>query len=159
MKHRITNLIEFFYPPFRKIMPVETFRYAACGGGNMVMGLLLFFLLHRYVFNHGYEQLAGFAFESYNVSLFFTSCITFAIGFLMNKYVVFTTSYLRGRIQLLRYFISFSFNFITNYFLLKFFVKWLHMDAFVSQVISTLIVVLTSYATQKYFTFRKKKSV
>ena len=139
-------------------MPVETFRYAACGGGNMVMGLLLFFLLHRYVFNHGYEQLAGFAFESYNVSLFFTSCITFAVGFLMNKYVVFTTSYLRGRIQLLRYFISFSFNFITNYFLLKFFVKWLLMDAFVSQVISTLIVVLTSYATQKYFTFKKKAS-
>ena len=158
MKQRITRYIDFFYPPFRRLMPVETFRYAACGGGNMVFGLLLFFILYRWVFNHGYEQVAGLAFESYNVSLFFTSCVSFAIGFLLNKYVVFTTSYLRGHIQLFRYFLSFSVNFIINYLLLKLFVKWLHMPPFLSQVIATLIVVLISYATQKYFTFRKKIS-
>lgn len=139
-------------------MPVETFRYAACGGTNMVFGLLLFFVLLKYVFNHGFEKFAGLAFESYNVSLFFVSCATFIIGFLLNKYVVFTTSYLRGHIQLFRYLVSFSFNFILNYFLLKLFVKLLHMDEFLSQVISTLIVVMISYATQKYFTFRKNTS-
>ncbi len=155
MKNIITGIIDFFYPPFRKLMPVETFRYIACGGSNMLLGLFMFFMLLRYVFNNGFEKFGGMAFESYNVSLFFVSCTTFIIGFVLNKYVVFTSSSLRGRIQLFRYFVSFSFNFILNYFLLKLFVKMLHMDEFLSQVISTLIVVMISYATQKYFTFRK----
>jgi putative flippase GtrA len=140
-------------------MPLQTFRYAACGGGNMLLGLSIYYILFNYVFIHGYATLGKFAFESYNVSLFFSSTTSFIVGFLLNKYVVFTTSYLKGRIQLFRYFLSFSSNLILNYFLLKLFVKVLHLDEFLAQVISTCICVSLAFATQKYFTFKQDTSV
>lgn len=136
-------------------MPLQTFRYAACGGGNMILGLSIYFILFNYVFTHGYVTLGKFAFESYNVSLFFSSTTCFIVGFLLNKYVVFTTSYLRGRIQLFRYFLSFSSNLVLNYFLLKIFVKILHLDEFLAQIISTGICVSIAFTTQKYFTFKQ----
>ena len=43
-KDRIIAFIDFFYPPFRKLMPEQTFRYAACGGANTVLGLTIYFL-------------------------------------------------------------------------------------------------------------------
>jgi putative flippase GtrA len=139
-------------------MPLQTFRYVACGGGNMVLGLSIYFVLFNYVFTQGYVSLGSFAFESYNVSLFFSSCTCFIVGFLLNKYVVFTTSYLKGRIQLFRYFLSFSFNLLLNYFLLKLFVKILGMDEFLAQLISTLLGVTIAFVTQKYFTFKHEKA-
>lgn len=151
----LTNIIDIFYPPFKRLMPLQTFRYAACGGSNMLLGLSIYFLLFNYVFIHGYVTLGKFAFESYNASLFFSSATSFIVGFLLNKYVVFTTSNLKGRIQLFRYFLSFSSNLVLNYFLLKLFVKMLHMDEFLSQVISTGICVSIAFATQKYFTFKQ----
>ena len=42
MKNTLVSTIDFFYPPFKRIMPLQTFRYAACGGGNMVLGFLIF---------------------------------------------------------------------------------------------------------------------
>jgi putative flippase GtrA len=135
-------------------MPLQTFRYAACGGSNMLLGLSIYYVLFNFVFIHGYATLGRFAFESYNVSLFFSSATSFIVGFLLNKYVVFTTSYLKGRIQLFRYLLSFSFNLVLNYFLLKLFVKILHVDEFLAQVISTFICVAFAFATQKYFTFK-----
>jgi putative flippase GtrA len=154
----LTNIIDLFYPPLKRIMPLQTFRYVACGGGNMLLGLSIYYILFNYVFIHGYVTLGNFAFESYNVSLFFSSTTCFIVGFLLNKYVVFTTSYLKGRIQLFRYFLSFSSNLVLNYFLLKLFVKVLHLDEFLAQVISTGICVSLAFATQKYFTFKQDTS-
>ena len=48
----ITKIIDFFYVPFRKIMPEQVFRYAACGGGNMVLDWVLYFLIYNFVIGH-----------------------------------------------------------------------------------------------------------
>jgi putative flippase GtrA len=136
-------------------MPLQTFRYAACGGGNMILGLFIYYLLFNFVFTHGFVKVGSFAFESYNVSLAISSTTCFIVGFLLNKYIVFSSSYLRGRIQLFRYFLSFSTNLVLNYFLLKLFVKAWHWDEFLAQVISTGICVSLAFATQKYFTFKQ----
>lgn len=139
-------------------MPLQTFRYAACGGSNLVLGLCIYFLLFNFVFTNNFVAIGKFAFESYNVSLFFSSSVSFVVGFLLNKYVVFTTSYLRGRIQLFRYFLSFFTNLIINYFLLKLFVKILGIDEFLAQLIAISICVCLGFATQKYFTFKHNTS-
>ena len=73
------------------------------------------------------------------------------------KFVVFVDSNLKGRIQLFRYFLSFVFNLTLNYCLLKLFVEVLHWDAILSQFITTCIIVLISYLSQKHFTFKIKK--
>jgi putative flippase GtrA len=157
MKKIITSAIDFFYPPFRKIMPLQTFRYAACGGGNALLGLITFYIGYRFVFAEQVLDLGFIAFEPHSAALIVSSCITFFVGFVLNRYVVFTTSNLRGRIQIFRYFLSFSFNLMINYFLLKWLVESLHMDAMLGQVITISLVIGISYFTQRHFTFRVKK--
>ena len=48
----ITKIIDFFYTPFRNLMSEQLFRYAACGGGNMVLDWILYFLIYNFVIGH-----------------------------------------------------------------------------------------------------------
>jgi putative flippase GtrA len=157
MRKFITGIIDFFYPPFRRIMPLQTFRYAACGGTNACFGLLTYIISYRYVFVKEVFDLGFFAFKPHIAALFLSSAFTFIIGFILNRYVVFTTSYLRGRIQLFRYFLSFSFNLLINYALLKLLVEVFHWNVLFSQVLTIVLVIAISYVTQRHFTFRVKK--
>ena len=36
LRHLILSIIDFFYKPFKKILPLQTFRYAAAGGANLI---------------------------------------------------------------------------------------------------------------------------
>ena len=67
----ITKIIDFFYTPFRKIMSEQLFRYAACGGGNMVLDWILYFLIYNFVIGH---ELVNVQFTIYNVQ--FAQAIT-----------------------------------------------------------------------------------
>lgn len=155
-KDKIIRFIDFFYPPFRKFMPEQTFRYAACGGANTVLGLAIYFVFYQFVFKGEDFDFGFYAFKPHIAALFVSFCINFIVGFLLMKYVVFVDSNLRGRIQLLRYFLSFAFNLVINYGLLKLFVEVLGMNALLSQLITTCIVILISYLSQKHFTFKVK---
>ncbi|MEI8054261.1 MAG: GtrA family protein [Bacteroidota bacterium] len=156
MKHNISNFIDIFYPPFRRIMPIETYRYAACGGINTLLGLFNYYISYHYIFNKVVFDLGFFAFKPHMAALFFSGIISFLLGFLLNKYVVFTGSNLKGRIQLFRYFLSFAFNLFFNYLMLKFLVEFMGQPAFFSQLITTVLVIAISYFSQKYFTFKVK---
>jgi len=155
-KDRIIQFIDLFYPPFRRFMPEQTFRYAACGGANTVLGLAVYFIFYQYIFKGEVFDFGFFAFKPHIAALLVSFCINFIVGFLLMKYVVFVDSNLRGRIQLLRYFLSFAFNLVINYGLLKLFVEVWGMNALVSQLITTCIVILISYLSQKHFTFKVK---
>ncbi|MEO7524295.1 MAG: GtrA family protein [Ferruginibacter sp.] len=158
MKESLTGLLDRFYPPFKRIMPIQTFRYAACGGSNTLLGLVIYWVSLHYIFDNSIFDLGVTALKPHNAALFFSSCIAFLIGFLLNKYIVFTASNLRGRIQLFRYSLSFFFNLVVNYFILKLFVELLLWPPFISQVITTCIIIAISYLTQKHFTFKTKAS-
>ncbi|MBS1762172.1 MAG: GtrA family protein, partial [Bacteroidetes bacterium] len=121
-------------------MPPQTYRYAVCGGMNTLMGLILYTVSFRHIFNREIFDFGISAFKPHIAALFLSSSFTFSLGFLLNKFIVFTDSYLRGRIQLFRYFLSFMINLIINYFLLKIFVEGLKWDAVLSQVITIVII-------------------
>ena len=157
MRGKIITFIDLFYPPFRKWMPEQTFRYAVCGGTNTVLGLLVYSICYKYILKKQNLELGFIAFKPHNAALFISFCINFIVGFLLMKFIVFVSSNLRGRIQLVRYFAAFIFNLFLNYLLLKLFVEILHMDAVLSQVITTCIIVTFSYLSQKHFSFRIKK--
>lgn len=140
-------------------MPLQTFRYAACGSFNVVLGFVIFTSLYQIVLKQQVVDLGFYVFESYSLALLISSCTVFFIGFLLNKYVVFVASNLRGRIQLFRYFLSFISNLTINYVLLKILVKYLHLHPVMAQVIVTCFVVTLSYFTQQYFTFKVKEEV
>ena len=155
-KERIIAFIDFFYPAFRRFMPEQTFRYAVCGGSNTVLGLAVYFISYEYIFRKENFDLGFFAFKPHIAALFASFCISFVTGFLLNKFVVFVESNLRGRIQLFRYFVSFSINLVLNYALLKLFVEVLHFNVLFSQFVTTCIVVVVGYLSQRHFTFRIK---
>ncbi|MEO7446561.1 MAG: GtrA family protein [Ferruginibacter sp.] len=157
MKKKLNTILDFFYPPFRRILPIQTFRYAVCGGSNTLLGLAIYFVCLNYVFRNENADLQYIVFKPHNAALFTATSVCFFTGFLLNKYLVFIDSHLRGRIQLFRYFVSFAINLVINYFLLKVFVEVWHVDPFLAQIITTFMVIGISYISQRHFTFRSKK--
>ncbi len=158
-KDKIIAFIDLFYPPFRNLMPEQTFRYAACGGANTILGILIFNLFNKFVFKEENVNVGIIVLKSYNASLFISFCISFIIGFLLMKFVVFVDSNLRGRIQLFRYFVAYLVNLWLSYFLMKIFIEYAQLDAMLAQLITTVVVILISYLSQKHFTFKTKKEV
>jgi len=76
-------------------------------------------------------------------------------GFLLQKYVTFTASELRGHVQLYRYFLVVLSNLILNYLGLKILVDGAGFFATPSKMIVTVITTIFSYFSQKKYTFNK----
>lgn len=151
----LTKVIDRFYiPPLRKVIPLQTFRYAACGGFNMVLDTLLFAVLYNYVFARHNLNLGFIVISPHIAALCVVFPITFLNGFLLNRYVAFKESPLRTRIQFLRYGLSVSVAFMINYALMKIFIETLHIYPIPSKILTTIITIVYSYIAQKYYTFR-----
>ena len=159
----ITKIIDFFYRPFSNWMSEQLFRYAACGGGNLVLDWVLYFLIYNFVIGHDlvYFQLSTFNFQLCLTPHIATLCIVFPItlltGFWLQKYVTFSQSELNSWRQLGRYIIIVGVNLAINYFGLKLCVEMLGWYPTPSKMFITLITVAVSYIGQKYFTFRVNK--
>jgi putative flippase GtrA len=154
MKDRITSFIDFFHPPFRSFIDKKTFRYLACGGSNTLLDILLFFLSYNFIFKKEVVHLPFVAISPYIAAFLFAFIITFPIGFTLMRHIVFTDSILKGRVQLVRYLMLVTVNIFLNYIFLKIFVEYVGLYPTVAKVITTVIIVIFSYLTQKYFTFK-----
>ena len=158
----ITKIIDFFYRPFSKYIPKQLFRYAACGGGNMILDWLLYFIVYNFIVGHNliYISLPLSLFSSICLSphimtLLIVFPITLFTGFWLNKYVTFTQSSLRGYKQLWRYILIVIVNLLVNYFGLKLLVEVCSIYPTPSKMIITIITVIISFFGQKYFSFKK----
>ena len=140
-------------------MPEQTFRYAACGGANTVLAILVFNFSDTVLFREQNVNIGVTVLKSYNAALLISFFISFIIGFLLLKFVVFVDSNLRGRIQLFRYLVTYLVNLALSYVLMKIFVEVAGIDKRISQLIATVIVIAISYISQKYFTFRTRKQI
>ena len=161
----IAKVIDFFYPPFRKVMSEQLFRYAACGGGNMVLDWVLYFLIYNFVIGHEIVHwslvIGHWSLEQAITPHIATLCIVFPItlltGFWLNKYVTFTRSNLHGARQFVRYISIVALNLAINYFGLKLCVETLGWYPTPSKMVITLLTVVVSYLGQKYYSFQVKK--
>lgn len=150
----IGTIIDFFYPPFRKYMDLQFFRYGATGGMNVLFSLFLYFVTYNYVLHQRVLPLGFFTLSSHMAALVITFPISNFIGFLLQKYVTFTESELRGHTQLYRYFIVVFINLGVNTIILKILVDGFGFWTTPSQAAATLFCILISYFSQKKFTFR-----
>lgn len=157
VRRLINSVINFFYSPFKPFIPIETFRYAVTGGGNLVLDIILYYVFFHYVlFEHDLDL--GFIVISPHIAAFLLVFpITFSTGFLLAKYITFTQSQLRGKKQLVRYGLTVFGSIILNYLLLKLFVDKLDFYPTPSKVITTGISIIYSYVAQKFFTFKTGK--
>ncbi|MDP4264092.1 MAG: GtrA family protein [Bacteroidota bacterium] len=153
----ILPLIDFFYPPFRRVMNLQTFRYAASGAANTLLGFAVYFVSYEYILHQKDLSLGFYAFKRHSAALFISFCVTFPVGFFMAKYVVFSDSKMRGTIQLFRYFMICLFNLALNFILLKILVEQAHVYAVLAQFLTTSIVILISYLAQRHYSFRAEE--
>lgn len=137
-------------------MPLQTFRYASCGGANTLLGFLIYTISFKYVFRERVVDLGFYAFKPHIASLIASFLINFPVGFMLMKFVVFIDSNIRGRVQLFRYFFVFVSNLFLNYILLKVLVEYLYVYAIIAQIIATAVVIATSYLLQKHYSFKVK---
>ena len=150
----ISNLIDWFYFPFLHFIPNEVFKYAVTGGANTVLDIFLYFIFYRYLLGMQIVDLGFIAISPHNAAFLIVFPITFTTGFLLAKYVTFTASQLRGKIQLFRYGVTVAGAIVLNYIFLKIFVEYAGLYATLSKALTTVIVVFYSYILQRYFSFR-----
>ncbi len=152
----ILAILDWVYVPFRRYMPRQTFNYAACGGANTVFDIFLYFITYHYILDKQIVHTGLVAISPHIAAFMFVFPITFTSGFLLSKYITFTESNLRGRVQLFRYGLTVLGSIVLNYVLLKVFVEVVGLYPTLSKIITTIIVVGYSYVCQKYFTFKIK---
>jgi len=153
--HSIRSLIDFFYPPFRKYMSLQFFRYALIGVLNLVFDWVLYFLIYNFVLKHQMLELGFVTISSHIATLGIKFPIVLASSFLMQKNITFSNSELHSRVQLYRYLVVFFLNLTINYIGLKFLVDYLNFYPTPSNMIISIFTIGISYFSQKHYTFRK----
>lgn len=154
IRNLIIKFIDFFYFPAFRFIPREVFRYAATGGMNTIFDLFLYFIVYKYILDMQIVELGFVAISAHIAAFLIVFPITFTSGFILAKYITFKTSELKGRIQLFRYGVTVSGSILLNYVFLKLFVEYLGWYATFSKGITTIIVVIYSYLSQRYFSFK-----
>ena len=147
-------MIDWFYPIFKKMMPLKTFRYAACGGVNTILDIGLFFVAYNYILHKQIIQFGWLSISPHIASFMISFCITFPIGFYLSRYVVFQETTVTKRKQLMKYFIVVLGCILLNYVFLKLFVDQFGWYPTMAKIATTFFVVIFSYTSQKNFTFK-----
>jgi putative flippase GtrA len=158
MANLIRSILDIFYPLFRRFFDRQTYYYAACGGGNLVLSWLLFFIFYQFVFAKRIFQFnlgkLHYVISAYTLSSIICFIMAFVIGFVLNKFVVFTQSNLGSSTQFIRYSMSAVLTWLGNYLLLKTLIEGFGFFPSIANVLSSGAMVLVAYLMQRNFTFK-----
>ena len=139
-----------------KIFEHKAFRFLISGGTSTAVDIAVYFLVFNFVIQKQPVYLLNSQISAHTASLCISFTAGFVTNFLISKYFVFNSSNLSTRIQLFRYIIVAAINFSANYFLLKFFVEFMHWYPTASRALAAMIVAVLSFFLGKYFAFRVK---
>ena len=144
----------FYLRPVAAIVPLQTYRYAVCGGMNMVLDAVWYFVIYHFIVAERFFDLGVVVISPHIASMCVVFPITFFNGFWLNRHVAFRHSPLSGGVQLFRYAISIGGSLALTYLGLKFFVEVCLFWPTPSKVLTTVLTVIYSFLAAKYFTFR-----
>ncbi len=153
----IIRIIDSFYFLFQRFIPLKTYRYGVCGGSNLVLDTLLYFVFYNFVFSKQNVDIFFFVLSPHIASLFFVFPITFFTGFMLSRYITFQGSALSSRVQFFRYFIIGIGAILLSYCSMKFLVDFLKLYPTPSRLITIIVTVIYSYIFQNRFSFRVRK--
>ncbi len=156
IRDNIIAFIDFFHKPFSKWINEQTFRYLACGGSNTVLDIFIYFISYNFILAKQPVELSFITITPHIAAFLISFSVSFPLGFTLAKYIVFQESNLRGRVQLFRYALLVATCILLNYVFLKLFVEWFHWYPTPSKIVTTVIVALFSYVSQRNFTFKVK---
>jgi putative flippase GtrA len=150
----ISLVVDFFYPPFRRYMPLQFFRYGVTGVANLVFDWFMYFFIYNFVLQKQMLPLGLVTLSSHIATLAIKFPITLTTGFFLQKYVTFTNSTNKGKEQIFRYYLIGIINLGLTYIGLKIFVDLLHFYPSIANVVVSILVTIFSYISQKKFTFK-----
>jgi putative flippase GtrA len=160
MRNAILAIIDFFYPPFKKFISLHNFRYMATGGGTLLLGILVYYFAYFVIFKTAEVSFGTIVLQRETASLLVDYSVAIPTSFLLNKYVIFTHSELKGRVQLFRFLNLQFINILATYVFLKFLLELLRdypTLSVLSRILVSVSMALFSYLYQHYFTFSVKK--
>lgn len=155
IERTLTSVIDFFYPPFGRFMSLELFRYAACGGLNLALDWVLYYVFYHFVLRGQVLDLGIIAFKPHIAAFLLRFPFTFLTGFWMARHISFSGSTLRGRTQIVRYLLVAIGNILLNYFGLKLFVEVFHWWPTIAYILVSVICVTFSFLSNKFYSFSK----
>lgn len=152
----IRSFLDLFYPLVSKIFDKTTYYYAVAGSTNLVLGWLLFWVLDHWAIHSNTINIpfVNHPIHSYTPIAATCGVFSFLFGFLMMRYVVFTESQLKGRVQFFRYGLSALISATVNWILIKLMVDTFAWNASLCNVFASVVVVTISYFLQRKFSFR-----
>lgn len=153
---KIGSLIDKFYiRPISKFIPQEVFRYGVCGGVNMVLDIVWYFIIYHYIVALRYIDLGVVVISPHVAALIIVFPITFFTGFWLNRNVAFRATEFGQGWQLVKYSLTVLGSILLNYVCIKFFVEFCHIWATPAKAMTTVVSVAYSYLAGRYFTFKK----
>lgn len=155
-RHIIVGTIDFFHKPFSRWISQHTFRYIACGGTNTVLDIILYFISYNFILDKTPVEIGAITIAPHIAAFIMSFGVSFPLGFILSKYIVFPHSNLQGRVQLFRYAVLVGMCILLNYVFLKLFVEWCGWYPTPSKIITTALVAVFSYISQRNFTFKVK---
>ena len=153
---KIGALIDRFYiQPLRCVVSHTMFRYAACGGANMVLDVVWYYLIYHYVVAERMVDCGVVVISPHVASLMIVFPITFFTGFWLNRNVAFRSVEVGQGRQLLRYALTVVGSVLLNYVCIKLFVEVALIWPTPAKALTTVVCVAYSYLSGRYFTFKK----
>ncbi len=157
MRKWLNTFLEFFYFDFiKKFIELQTFKYLICGSTTVLVDLICYNIAYYYWFEKMPIVVMHTTIGAHIAAFIVSFCISFPTGFFFNKFIVFTTSELRGLHQLFRYGLSVITSLGLSYVFLKICVEVICLEPTLSKFITTVLVAINSYFMQQYFTFKVK---
>lgn len=147
-----------YIPVFRRVVSRNIFAYGVCGGANMALDTLWYFMLYHYVVCERFINLGVVVMSPHIAALCLVFPITFFTGFWLNRNVAFRVTHLHSRRQLLRYALTVVGSILLNYVCMKLLVESFNLWPTPSKILTTIISVVYSYLVARYYTFTTKNN-
>jgi hypothetical protein len=155
----LIRVVDALYVPiFRRVVSRNIFAYGVCGGANMALDTLWYFLLYHYVVCERFINLGVVVMSPHIAALCLVFPITFFTGFWLNRNVAFRVTHLHSRRQLLRYALTVVGSILLNYVCMKLLVESFNLWPTPSKILTTIISVAYSYLVAQYYTFTTKNN-
>ena len=157
MQQLLIRLVDWLYiTPFKRLVSRDIFAYGLCGGANMALDTLWYFVIYHYIVAERFIDLGVVVVSPHIASLILVFPITFFTGFWLNRNVAFRATEYKTRGQLIRYALSVLGSIALNYLCMKLFVEHLYIWPTPSKMLTTAVSVVYSFLAAKYFTFRPR---
>lgn len=154
-RDKILTVLDHFYEPLNRIMPLHTYRYIVTGLANSGLDILLFYCFYNFLLRGHPLNLGLLTITPHIAAFMMAFSITFTTAYYINRYILFRETGLSKRQQFIRVFIVNITSVALTYTSLKLLVEYLHLLPTLSKIITTAFTSCVSYFTQTYFYFKK----